>query len=132
MLKKMVFIAALALPVPAYAAEVTIFTVEEISSKDAQIGDPVAFTIEGCGECTATGEITYAEKRRNRARDGRLIIEVREVDGAPATGRLEVKGKNVASDIAAAGLYGLAGFLVKGSHAVIDAGTAVAAVVEGE
>lgn len=127
---KYTMLAAAALCVASPAMGQTLFTVEEISSKSAKIGDPVAFTVEGCAICTATGEVVFAEPRRNRARDGRLIIEVREVDGVPATGRLEVKGKNVVSDIAAAGLYGLAGVFVKGSHAVIPAGTTV--VVGGE
>lgn len=107
------------------AAQTIVRTVDEITSKTANVGDVVVFTVDGCETCSAIGEVTFVEPRRNRARDGRLTIEVREVDGAPVSGRLEVKGKNVASDIGALGMYGLMGGLFKGSDAKVKAGTPI-------
>ena len=107
------------------AAQTIVRTVDEITSKAANVGDAVVFSVDGCDTCSATGEVTFVERRDKRARDGRLTIEVREIDGAPATGRMEVKGKNVASDVLAGGAFGLAGVFFKGSDAKVKAGTAI-------
>lgn len=107
-MKRLLLIAAF-LATPAHAQVVTL---EEISSKTARAGDPVAVT-EG------SAIILHVQKRSTRARDG--VVTIRYTTASGETGVFTQKGKS--GPVLDAISFGLTGLLVKGKHAIIPAGT---------
>lgn len=120
------------MPALTILATLTVLTAQPVSSDTAAVGDAVSFTLPDSGE-TAHGSVIAVQKRRNRARDGELTIQVRYIARADGSrtycvGQHTARGRSgTLTDIAALGAGGL---FIKGGHAVIDAGTPVTCETE--
>lgn len=109
------------------AATLIALTTAPISSKDAQENAPIVLSAPTMPGATVHGIIDHVEKRGNKGRDGVVTITahyIEQSDGSrsDASGSLTKRGKSVLADAVSLGIGGL---FIKGSHAVIPAGTAV-------
>lgn len=129
-------------------AELSVVTTEEISSKTASEGDAVTFRVEEdflvnnqvviLKGTIAKGTITSAEKSGRLGKGGKLGIRVDStatVDGQRV--RLRASQGRVGDDktgttVALVVIFGVFGFLKKGSDAKIKAGTKVKVYVDEE
>lgn len=129
-------------------AELSVVTTEEISSKTASEGDAVTFKVEEdflvnnqvviLKGTIAKGAITSAEKSGRLGKGGKLGIRVDStatVDGQRV--RLRASQGRVGDDktgttVALVVIFGVFGFLTKGSDAKIKAGTKVKVYVDEE
>lgn len=128
--------AAMTLPAAALAQSaeptMTVRTTGVISTKDAHVGDPLTFAVDGQPDATAYGSVIDVDKRGSRAQSGSITVQVRYIRAGDQ--RINVNGifakeakSSTGAKIAAAGIGGL---FIKGKHAVIDAGTPITVTVE--
>jgi len=121
--------------------ELSVVTTQEISSKTAIEGDPVTFKIEDdlvvnnqiviAKGTIAKGTISVAEKSGRLGKGGKLGIRVESttsVDGQKIKLRAsqgKEGGDKTGTTIALVALFGVFGFLKKGSNAKIKEGTKI-------
>lgn len=128
--------------------EITVITIDEISSKTAAEGDPLSFKIDEdvlvSGKTVikagtlVKGSVSNASKSGRLGKGGQLSIRIESttaVDGQKVRLRA-VKGKEgddkTGTTVALAVLFGPLGFLKKGKNAVIKPNTRIKAFIDEE
>lgn len=126
---------------------VTVQTLEEISSKTAQVGDPVRLEVIDdvvIGGVTvipagtpAYGEITAAQKNGHLGKSGKLTIEIEGV--RYGSGRMRLRGSRASTgsgggtaSIATAALVSPLGLLIHGKSAAVPIHTKFLAYVAND
>jgi hypothetical protein len=128
--------------------EITVTTIEEISSKRAKTGDSVTFRIEEDviidrkvvikSGSLAKGVVADAKSSGHLGKSGRLSMRVESttaVDGQ----RIKLRsvqssegGGNLGATVAVSVLVSPLGLLIKGKNAVVKAGTPIKTYVDGQ
>jgi hypothetical protein len=128
--------------------ELSVVTTDEITSKTATEGDPVNFKVEDdlvinnqiviARDTIVKGTISVAEKSGRLGKGGKLGIRVEStttVDGQKIKLRAsqgKVGGDKTGTTIALIALFGVFGFLKKGSNAKIKEGTKIKVYTDEE